>query len=98
MNISFLPLILTQSILRMVLLKVLMMFLEMGLSTCPSFPEITKLIITITGKKYKYFLSTFSVGSSDGPFDGDDVGEVLLGNMAMLLGGSFRRCLGGDDV
>ena len=28
-------------------------------------PEITKFIITITGKKYKYFFATFSVGDSE---------------------------------
>ena len=49
-------------------------------------PEIKKLRITITGKKYEYFFSTFSsvdsetdsdsedceCVSSDGPLDGDD--------------------------
>ena len=65
-----------------------MMFRGMGLSTGLSIPEITKLIITITGKKYKYFVSTFSLGSSDGPFDGDDIGEVLLDT---LIDGSFFR-------
>ena len=75
-----------------------MMFLGMVLGTGLILPEITKLIITITGKKYKYFVSTFSVGSSDGPFDGDDVGEVLLDTMAVLLDGSFFRRWGGEDI
>ena len=52
--------------------ETLMVFLGMGLSTGLILPEITKSIITIIGKKYKYFVSTFSVGDPVGPLDGAD--------------------------
>ena len=50
MNISFLPSVFVRKILRMFLRIVLRMGLSMGLSM----PEITKLIITITGDKDEY--------------------------------------------
>ena len=71
--------------------EVLMMFLEMGLSTCLSFPEVTKLIITITGKKYKYFFSTFWVlkeDSEDGPEDGSEDGSGSISLPSLVAAGS----------
>ena len=70
MNVSFLPSVFLRKILRMFLLMVLMMVLGMGLSMVLSMLKITKLIITITGKMYKYFFSTIGVEESDVSVEG----------------------------